>query len=151
VNTELATLRKEKEDREAKELVDKGEHQKLAETEKAKREAAEARATNIARRAAFIGAAAGKVTDAEAAYKLAQADGLLNDLDVDDDGNAKDPKKPAAIVEDVLKAYEFLKLKNGTGRGYGEPAGGNGAGSPDRSKMTGLDMLQTGYADSSRR
>jgi hypothetical protein len=151
VNGELATLRREKEEREAKELADKGEHQKLAESEKAKREAAEARATTIARRSAFVAAASGKVTDPEAAYKLAQADGLLSDLGVDDDGNAKDPKQPAAIVESVLKAYEFLKVKNGTGRDFGGPAGGNQPGGKDRRDMTGMDMLQAGYAERSSR
>lgn len=149
--TELAALKREKEERTAKELADKGQHEQLAANEKAKREAAEARAVHIARRAAFVAGASGKVADVEAAYKLAQADGMLNDLDVDDDGNAKDQKKVEGIVADIVKRYEFLKQQNGTGRGYGGDKGGQDTGPVDTSKMTGLDMLQAGYGASKPR
>lgn len=152
VNTEREQLRREKEEREKADLEAKGEHQKLAEQEKAKREAAEARAVSIARRASFIGAAAGKVADPEAAYKLALADGLLNDLDVDDDGNAKDPKRPGAIVDDVVKRYEFLKPKNGD-RSYGGDRSGAGSGPEigDPSKLSARELLSAGYSQASGR
>lgn len=150
VNGELAALRKEKEERERADLEAKGEHQKLAEAEKAKREAAEARAVNIARRAAFVAAASGKVADPEAAYKLAAADGLLNDLDVDDDGNAKDAKRPGQIVDEIVKRYEFLKVKN-SGGSFGDDRSGAGGAPQDVSKMTARDLLAAGYAQSSGR
>ena len=149
VNRELQARKAADEERERKELEAKGEHQKLAEAEKAKREAAEAKALTIARRASFIGAAAGKVADPEAAYKLAVADGLLNDLDVDDDGNAKDPKKPGAVVDEVVKRYEFLKAKNGD-RSFGGDRGGNGQDAlpVDPSKLNARQMLSVGYEQS---
>lgn len=148
VNAELQKLRSAEEERQRQDLEAKGEHEKLAAAEKAKREQAEQRALAIARRAAFIAAAAGKVSDPEAAYKLANADGLLNDLEVDDDGNAKDAKKPGAIVDDLVKAYEFLKPTTKT-RDFGGPNGGQG-GQPagDPSKMSADELLRGAYAAS---
>lgn len=102
----------------------------------------------IARRAAFIAAASGKVSDPEAAYKLANADGLLNDLDVDDDGNAKDPKAPAGIVDTLVKSYEFLK-PNDKARDFGGDRGGaGGAPAGDISKMGASDMLREAFRQS---
>lgn len=147
MNTELAALRKEKEDRERDELTAKGEHEKVAEQEKAKRLEAEAKALGIARRAAFIGAAAGKVSDAEAAYKLAVADGMLNDLDVDDDGNAKDDKAPAKLVDEIVKKYEFLKPTGS--RSFGRENGGRDGGEPNLGpNATASDMLKAAYGSS---
>lgn len=151
VNGELQKLRQAEEERQRKDLEQKGEHQKLAEQEKARREAAEARAVGIARRAAFIAAAAGKVADPEAAYKLANADGLLNDLDVDDDGNAKDSKAPEKLVDEVVKRYEFLKAQNGTGRGYGGDRSGAGGAPELPPNATARDMISAGYAQGSGR
>lgn len=148
VNGELQKLRTAEEERQRKTLEEQGKHEELAKTEKAKREEAERKALTIARRAAFIGAAAGKVSDPEAAYKLAQADGLLNDLDVDDDGNAKDPKAPGTIVDNLVKTYEFLKPSTKS-RDFGGPNGGQG-GQPagDPSKMTADELLRVGLATS---
>lgn len=144
------TLAREKADRETADLAKKGEHEKLYEGEKAKREAAEARAMFIARRAAFIGKASGKVADPEAAYKLAAADGLL-DFEVDDDGNAKDPKKVDEAIAEIVKRYEFLK-PTGTSQNFGDPRGGTPPGAPmDPSKMTGRDMLRAGFEQTGSR
>jgi len=127
----------------------KGEHEQLAEREKAARVAAEERALRIARRAVFVGAAAGKVTSADAAAKLAAADGDLDKIEVDDDGNAKDEAAVGKLVDDVVKRYEFLKP--GTNRNdFGQPAGGNGSqGGPE--PKTARDMLSAGYAASGNR
>jgi len=146
VNGELAAIKKAEADRAEADLKAKGDHEKIAESEKAKREAAEARATNIARRAAFIGAAAGKTADPEAAYKLAVADGLIADLDVDDDGNAKDPKAAEKIVEEVTKRYEFLKPTKADKSFGGDKSGAGGGPELDPSKMSARDMLSAGYA-----
>ena len=149
VNGELQRLRKAEEERQTKELEAQGKHEQLAQAEKARREEAEAKAARIARRSAFIGAAAGKVADPEAAYKLALADGDLDDLDVDDDGNAKDPKRPAAIVDDIVKRYEFLKPKSNGGRSYGDDRSGTGVPEGvDPSKLSSREMLSIGYAQS---
>lgn len=151
VNRELQARKKADEERERAEAEKKGEFEKVAAAEREKREAAEKRAIGIARRAAFIAAASGKVADPEAAYKLAAADGLLNDLDVDDEGNAKDAKAAPGIVESLIKKYEFLK-PNGTSRSFGEPAGGNGSGPNfDPSKASARELLAAGYATEPRR
>jgi hypothetical protein len=88
------------------------------------------------------------VADPEAAYKLAMADGLLSDLDVDDDGNAKDAKAPAAIVKSVIDKYEFLKPSKQS-RDFGGPNGGHG-GQPagDPSKLSADELLRAGFAQS---
>ncbi len=154
VNTELARLRKADEERAAAEATKNGEFQKLHDAEKAKREAAELRAVNIGRRAAFIAAASGKVQDPEAAYKLAAADGLLSDLEVDDDGNAKDAKKPGSIVDEVVKRYEFLKATEKNDRSFGgdrSGAGGQGNAGFDPGKASARDMLRVGYETGSRK
>lgn len=145
VNDELRTLKAAEEKRAADEAQRKGDFETLSKTEKAKREAAEQKATTIGRRAAFISKAVGKVTDAEAAYKLAAADGLLNEIEIDDEGDAKDPKKVDAAVEAVLKSYEFLKSAEPR-KDFGQPRNGQpGAPPVDTSKMTGRDMLRTGF------
>lgn len=150
VNSRLQAYEREKQEREAEDLRKKGEHEQLANREKAAREAAEAKALRVARRASFIGAAAGKVADPEAAYKLAAADGLLDDLDVDDDGNAKDAKKPAGIVDELLKRYTFLKSDKST-RDFGEPRNGASGSEPgDPSKMSAQELLRSGFAQSRR-
>lgn len=144
VNSELQKLRQAEEARQAKELADKGQHEQLANAEKVKREAAEQRAERIARRAVFISKASGKVTDADAAAKLAMADGLLDKIEVDDDGNAKDPGAVDKIVTDLVKTYEFLKP--GTGRtDFGAPAGGNGPSNGQPEPKTAREMLSRGY------
>lgn len=153
VNTELQRLRKAEEDRIAAEATKKGEFEKLHEAEKSKREAAEARATRIGQRAAFIAAASGKVADPEAAYKLAAADGLLSDLDVDDEGNAKDAKKPGAIVDEIVKRYEFLKATKNDGSFGGDRSGAGGAGNPgfDPNKASASELLRYGVEAGSRK
>jgi hypothetical protein len=148
VNNKLGELTKADEDRQRADAEKKGEFQKLAETEKAKREQAETRALSIARRASFIGVAAGKVADPEAAFKLASADGMLDDLDVNDDGSPKDPKAVEKIVTDLVARYAFLKADKST-RSFGDDRSGAGApGTPgfDPSKASGRELLSAGYA-----
>jgi hypothetical protein len=149
VNTEYARLKKAEDDRAEKEAKARGDFEALNAQEKEKTAAAEAKAERIARRGAFVSRAAGKVADAEAAFKLADADGMLSDLAVDDDGNA-DPKVVDKIVDKLIEKYEFLKGTDKT-RSFGEPAGGNGGAPQDTSKMTARDMLRAGYAESPRR
>lgn len=124
--------------------------QKLEDDVKAEKEKTKAeseRATRIARRAAFISVASQKVADASAAYKLALADGMLDKLEVDDEGEPNDPKAVEAIVAELVKKYEFLK--GGSGRNFGTPTDGspNGGQPVDRSKMSAQDMLTAGYKD----
>ncbi len=148
VNRELQARRTADEKRERDEAEKKGEFEKLAAKEREAREAAETRATGIARRASFVAAASGKVNNVEAAYKLAAADGDLKDLDVDDEGVAKDPKAVDKIVDELVKRYDFLKADTKGTRSFGEPAGGNGSGTPagfDPSKASGRELLSAGY------
>lgn len=149
MNSEYQRLKKAEDDRAAKEAKERGDFEALHKAEQEKTAAAEAKATRIARRGAFVARAAGKVSDAEAAFKLADADGMLSDLEVDDDGNA-DPKKVDKIVDSLIEKYEFLKGTGNT-RTFGDPAGGNGGTPPDTSKMGATDMLRAGYAEPKRR
>lgn len=150
VNAERSALLKEKEEREAVDQKAKGEHEKLYETEKGKREAAEARVLSIARRSAFIGVAAATAADPEAAFKLASADGMLDDVVIDENGSA-DPKVVAKIVEDLLKRYEFLRAAP-KDRNFGDPKDGQTpAPSGDLSKLSTRQMLELGFTQSSGR
>lgn len=144
VNAELQKLRQAEEQRQRDELAKKGEHEQLAQREKSAREAAEQRATTIGRRAAFVAKAVAKATDPEAAYKLAMADGLLSNVEIDDEGNPKDGKAVETAVDETLKRYAFLKAgpKNSD---FGAPAGGNGQPGQAEPK-TARDMLAAGYS-----
>lgn len=142
VLNERNALQREKQEREADEAKRRGDWQKAHDTEKEKRETAEARAERIGRRAAFVGGASGKVADVEAAYKLAAADGLLDAVEIDDDGNAKDPKAVETIVASLTKKYEFLKP--GTGRGFGGDHGDGGQAPESTEGMSGLELMRAG-------
>lgn len=147
VNSRLQALEAAEAKKQEDEAKKRGDFEKIDAAQKQKIADAEARAVRIARRAAFIAKASGKVADPEAAFKLALADGDLEALDVDDDGNAKDPKAVEKIIDELTKRYEFLKA-DGKRRDFGQPAGGNGGGQPlDTSKMGARDMLQAGYAE----
>lgn len=144
VNDELQARKRADEERETAEATKRGEHEKVAQAEKAKREEAEAKALRVARRAAFVAGASGKVSDIEAAYKLALADGDLDKVEVDDDGMPKDAKAVEQAITDLTKRYEFLKVDS---RSFGGDRGGQqpGGGGPSDPK-TAQDMLATGYA-----
>lgn len=147
VNTEFQRLKQAEEARQADEAKKRGDFEALDRANKEKLAAAETRAVTIARRAAFIGTAAGKVTDPSAAYKLAAADGLLNDLDVTDDGDPKDAKAVEKLVEDLVKAYPFLKATDKS-RSFGDDRSGAGGGTApgfDPSKAGARDLLRAGY------
>lgn len=123
VTAERDRLNREKEERETETQRQQGEWQKLAEKNEEKAKTFESRFLATARRAAFVASAAkgGNIADPEAAYKLALTDGRLNDVKVDDDGNAEE-SVIAKAVEDTLKAYAFLKSGNGS---FGGERSGN--------------------------
>jgi hypothetical protein len=137
----------------ADEAKRKGDYEQLSTTERERaakadqaRKDAEDKAVRIARRAEFIGRASGKVNDPSAAYTLAAAAGLV-DFEVDDEGQAKDPKKVDEIVVEILKRHEFLKPN----RNFGDSRDGQPPGAPmDRSKMSARDMLRAGYDQGGR-
>jgi hypothetical protein len=145
VNAEREALRKEKESREQADLTAKGEHEKVAANEKAKREEAEARALKVARRAAFIAKGSGAFSDVEAAYKLAAMDGDLDKIEVTDDGEPKDAKAVEAIVTDLGKRYEFLKIDK---RSFGGPSDGQRAQNGGHDPKTADEMLRAAFASS---
>lgn len=146
VNDELAKLRRAEEARTNAELTAKGEHEKVAAAEKTKREEAERRAERVARRAAFMAGASGKVQDVEAAFKLALTDGLLA-FDVDEEGSPKDAKAVEAAVAEVTKRYPFLKGQGTPDRDFGGNHGGTGpAAGQDPDKMTPLEKMIAGIA-----
>jgi hypothetical protein len=147
VNSELQAFRKAEADRQAEQAKKAGDFEKVEASLRSRAEQAEARALTVARRAAFVAASSSKVTNPEAAYKLALADGDLADLDVDDDGNAKDPKAVEKIVDEVTKRYEFLKIDDKKTRSFGDDRSGAGGAAPtDLSKMGSRDLLSAGYA-----
>jgi hypothetical protein len=128
VNDELQKRRQADEQREADEQRKRGEYEKVADAEKAKRETAEQQRDSTRRELIFTIAASGKVSDMAAAYKLANADGVLSAIELDADGRAKDPKAVEAAITELVKTYAFLKPgAPTTGPGYGRDHGGNGA------------------------
>lgn len=144
VNDELGKLRKAEETRVAADLTARGEHEKVAAAERTKREEAEARADRVARRAAFIGAVAGKVADPEAAFKLALADGLVT-FDVNEDGAPKDSKAVDAAVTEITKRYPFLKSAGTPSRDFGDDRGGTQPGAPvDPEKLSPMEKMVYG-------
>jgi hypothetical protein len=141
VNREYQRILKAQEEKDRKDAEAKGEFEKLAasERERAEKEAkraseTEAKALAFARRAGFVSAASGKVADPQAAYKLAVADGLLEGLEVTDDGDV-DADKVTKIVEKLVEAYPFLAGQ--TRNPFGGPSGGNQPSPPiDPSKLS---------------
>jgi hypothetical protein len=109
VVAERDRLAREAREREEATAKEEGRWQELAEKNETRAKAAEERVTRVARRSAFVSAASkAGVTDPEAAYKLALADGLLNDVNVDADDNA-DAGAIAKALEAAQKTYKFLK------------------------------------------
>ena len=115
----------------------RGEFEQLAQKREQERDEWKNRFTTTARRSAFVSAIAPDVADADAAYKLAAADGLLNDVKVDDNGNA-DPTAVKAAVKTTLDTYKFLK------RGAGSFGGDRSGQQPD---STGFDPDKAGSRD----
>lgn len=148
VNAELQRRKTADADRERKDLEAKGEHEKLARTEREGREIAEAKALRIGRRAAFVSAAAGKVADVNAAATLAIADGMLEGIELDDDGNVT-KGDTGKLIDKVLERYPFLKAA-AANRATGAPLGGAGANPQDAEKMTPDERLRAGVAESMR-
>lgn len=146
VNSEYQRLKQAEEARQADEAKRKGEFEKVAEQEKQKRTEAEQRALAVGRRAAFIGALSTKLSDVTAAYKLAKADGLVDTIELDDDGEPKDTKAIEALAETLTKNYPFLKPgAPATGRGFGGDHGGAGAPSNvDIESMTTAERMEYG-------
>lgn len=143
VNREYQKLKKADEERAAKDLAARGEHEKIAAGEKARADRAELAAKRAAIGAEFASKAAGKVVDISAAAKLAD----FSDIDVtfDDDGQATVKGDVGALVEATLKAYPFLKAgAQTTGGGMGGPVAGAGQNPPDVSKMSADEKMRVG-------
>lgn len=136
---ELKNQQTAKEEEEAKK---RGEFEELAQKREAERDEWKTRFTLTARRSAFIAAIANDVNDAEAAYKLASADGLLNDVKVSDDGTAEGDAI-AKAKKTTLETYKFLK------RGSGSFGGDRSGQQPestgfDPNKADSRDLLREG-------
>lgn len=130
VNTAYQKLVKAQEEAARKDAEAKGEFEKLAaaerekaDKEKTRAEAAEGRATMFARRAGFVSVASGKVADPQAAYKLAVADGMLDAIEVTDEGDT-DPEKLGKVVEKLVEKYPFL-VGGQRPQAFGGTANGN--------------------------
>lgn len=148
INTEYQRLKKAEEERQAEEAKRKGEYEKLAADEKVKRESAEAGKLAAERKLAFVTASAGKVADVAAAHKLAAADGLLDQIEIEN-GDAKDPAAVGKLIDELVKTYAFLKPgAPTTGRGFG--GGDHGAnGVPegvDPSKLSAQELMRIGVS-----
>jgi len=145
VARENRALKAAEEARQTEEEKRQGNFEKLSEKEKAAREAAEERALRFARRAGFVSQATGKVVDVDAAYTLAQAQGMLDEVEIDDEGNVKDPPKIDGVITELLKRHEFLKVI-ASRKDFGDHKGGQSPSGGDRPK-TAIEMLQAGYGD----
>jgi hypothetical protein len=152
VTAERDKLKRAADEAERKKLEAQGEHEKLAATEKERADAEAAKGLRIARRAAFISVAAGKVADPAAAFTLARDAGLV-EYEVDDDGAPKDVKAVEAALAEVVKRYPFLKAQGAPTEGFGGNHGATGGapGSVDPEKMTPLQKMEYGIAQASKR
>lgn len=124
-----------------------GEWEKVASKKDEEAKAWKTRFESTARRAAFVAAAAtGKdqASDPDAAYKLAVADGLLNDLKVDDDGNVEAEAVTKAVKATIDK-YDFLKSKGNGSFGH-DRSGTQPDSAPDLSKMSSREKMEYGIA-----
>jgi hypothetical protein len=142
VTAERDSLKRATEEAERKTAEEQGRWQELAEKNDAKAKEAQAKFESTARRAAFVSAISGKASDPMAAYKLALADGLLNDVKVDEDGNAEDDPITKAI-DATLKKYPMLKAGAGS---FGGERGGTQSETTgfDPKKATSREMLEEG-------
>lgn len=149
VTAERDRLNREKEESERKKAEDEGRWQELAEKNDAKAKAAQERFEATARRAAFVAAISGKASDPMAAYKLALADGRLNDVAVSDDGEA-DEKPIAGAIDETLKKYPMLK--SGAGSFGGERGGAQSDNTGfDPNKADARTLLQEGFRRSGQK
>lgn len=147
VNGELQRLRKAEEKRVADDLRAKGEHAALADVEKAGREKAERALKRTALESAFVKAAAGKVVDIDAAYRLADFAGIEVEIQGEGDDSRATLKggDVGKIVEDLVKRYPFLAPgARTTGGGMGGPVNGAGNNPPDISKLSTDEKLRVG-------
>jgi hypothetical protein len=139
---ERDALAAEKRKREEDDAKAKGEFEELASKREQERDLWKSRFVTTARRSAFVASIAKDVQDAEAAYKLALADGLLNDVKVDDDGNA-DAEAVKKAVKTTTDTYKFLK---GSGSFGGERSGQQPESSGfDPNKADSGTLLREGY------
>lgn len=147
VAAERDRLAREKQEREEADQKAKGEFEAIAQKREQERDEWKARFTTTARRSAFIAKIAAQVADPEAAYKLAQADGLLKDVKVDDDGNA-DAKAIDEAVKTTTDTYKFLKSAGGSFGG--ERSGQHPDSGPDLAKMSPRERMEYGIAQDTR-
>lgn len=146
VTAERDRLKREAEERDREKAEAEGRWQELAQKNDDKAKSFESKFLATARRAAFVAAASGKASDPMAAYKLAIADGLLDDVKVSDDGEAEE--KPIADAVDVtLKKYAFLKSGAGSFGGERGSTQSEPTDDPNR-KITSRERLEAGIAAS---
>lgn len=146
VTAERDTLNREKTAAEEKRQKDQGEWQTLAEKHEGAAKSWQERFIATARRAAFVAAAAGaekdRVTDPDAAYKLALSDGLLKDVKVDDDGNA-DSDAIGKALKATIDKYAFLKA--GSSSFGGERGGNQPTADPASGDMSPRERMRRAY------
>lgn len=150
VTRERDELKRQIDAQETERQKQQGEWQKLAEKHEGEAKAWKGRFESTARRAAFVATAASskdRIADPDAAYKLALADGLLNDLKVDDDGNV-DSKAVDEAVKSTIGKYAFLKA--GSGSFGGERSGQQPDNAPDLAKMSPRERMEYGIAQDTR-
>jgi hypothetical protein len=143
VNREYQRMKAAEEKRVKADLEAKGEHEKIADQERARAEKAEKAAKSTALRSAFVTAAVGKVSDLEAAYRLADFGEI--EVEITDDGEASLKGDMAKVIERVLKAHPILTPgPRSTGSGMGGPVSGAGNNPPDLSNLTSEQRMKVG-------
>lgn len=136
----LAKAAKERDDATAKE---QGKWQELATKREQERDSLASRFVASAKRSAFVSAIAPQVADAKAAYILARDSGLLDSIEVDDDGEPKDAKAVEAAVKQTIERFKFLKVDS---RSFGQERGGvGGSPAPNTDKMGARELMALGY------
>lgn len=127
-------------------LQAQGQHEELARKEKDRGDELAESNKALGRRLAFVEAATGRVSNVQLAAKLAAVDGLLADVEVDENG-AVTKGDVGKIIDTMLGSEEYAFLKPGTpttGPRTGDPVGGAGSNPVDVTKLSSEEKVNRG-------
>ncbi len=144
VNGRLKALEAEKASIAEDAAKEQGKWKELAEKHEGAAKAAQGKASITARRAAFVMAASGKVSDLDAAWKLATTDKLLPDAEPDEEGYI-DPALLTDAVTKLLEKYPFLTPGTNPRTFGGDRSGIPPGPTLDPAKLSSKEKIRVGF------